>query len=607
MAASALLHHAARPRAWVCRQCLLRQAGPRFPVRPITQGHLRKTIEAEWHWKEQAKEIKAGHKQSFLSMLEERGFVHQIAGTREVLDKLMTEKRIAAYCGVDPTAASLHVGHLLPFMVTFWMYFHGFHAVTVLGGATAKIGDPSGRTTAREHQASATRKANMAQMHIQLKKLWVSVERMARKHGYVREWAWRRALMNNNEWLGKLDVVEFLRVMGPAMRLGPMLSRDTVKTRQSSGDGMSFGEFSYPVLQAWDWWHLFSRNGIQLQIGGQDQFGNIVAGIDAINHIRRSTIDPVIGPKVFDRKNPANDYLKAPYGLTVPLLTTSSGQKFGKSAGNAVWLSPELTSSFDLYGFWVGTSDADVERYLKLFTFLPLSTISKVVEEHKLDPSKRIAQHLLAREFLDLVHGSEAAERAALQHQSLFGRPSQPNKTSGASDLKDSPSGASDLKDSQGKPLRASDSRYFVNVSSGNKYAAQVTAENAPALGAFLPRSLVYNSSFPKVLYAAGLVASKSEGFRLVQNQGAYVAGKPSQVASMGDSLKWTPIKYHDAGIPERFIFDENQLMLRIGKWKIKVITVIPDEEFAAKGLSCPGWNAEEGREETKSNGSEID
>ncbi|KKY13332.1 putative tyrosyl-trna mitochondrial precursor (tyrosine-trna ligase) [Diplodia seriata] len=602
MAASALLHHAARPRAWVCRQCLLRQAGPRVPVRPITQGHLRKTIEAEWQWKEQAKEIKAGHKQSFLSMLEERGFVHQIAGTRKVLNNVMTDKRIAAYCGVDPTAASLHVGHLLPFMVTFWMYLHGFHAVTLLGGATAKIGDPSGRTTAREHQASATRKANMAQMHIQLKKLWNSVERMGRKHGYVREWAWRRALMNNNEWLNKLDVVEFLRVMGPAMRLGPMLSRETVKKRQQSGDGMSFAEFSYPVLQAWDWWHLFSSpNGVQLQIGGQDQFGNIVAGIDAINHIRHNNNDPVIGPKIYDPKKPAQDYLKAPYGLTVPLLTTSSGEKFGKSAGNAVWLSPEMTSSFDLYGFWVGTSDADVERYLKLFTFLPLPTISKVVEEHKLDPSKRIAQHLLAREFLDLVHGSEVAERTAAQHQSLLGRPSQPT------DASNETSDAFDLEDSRGKPLRASDPRYFANAASGNKFAPKVTAENAPFLGTFLPRSLVYDCSFAKILYAAGLVASKSEGWRLVSNQGAYVAGKPSQVAAMGDSLKWTPIKYHDSGIPEKFIFDENQLMLRIGKWKIKIITIIPDEEFAAKGLTCPGWNAEEGRPEKEGRGSKED
>lgn len=139
----------------------------------------------------------------------------------------MTNKRIGAYCGVDPTAPSLHVGHLLPFMVIFWMYLHGFHAVTVLGGATAKIGDPIGRTTPREQQAAATRKTNMALMHIQLKKLWESVERIGRKHGYVREWAWRRALMNNNTWLNKLDIVEFLKTMGSGIRLGPMLSRDT--------------------------------------------------------------------------------------------------------------------------------------------------------------------------------------------------------------------------------------------------------------------------------------------------------------------------------------------------------------------------------------------
>lgn len=291
--------------------------------------------------------------------------------TRKTLNQVLTHKRIGAYCGVDPTAASLHVGHMLPFMVIFWMYLHGFPAYTVLGGGTAKIGDPTGRTTAREKQHSSIRKANMGQMHVQLKKLWVGVERMGRKHGYVREWAWRRALVNNSEWLHKIDIVEFLRVIGTGFRLGPMLSRDTVKLRQESGDGMSFAEFSYPVIQAWDFWHLFHRNGVQLQVGGQDQFGNIVAGIDAVNHIRSTIADPAVVDKVVDRKKPSTDYLKAPYGLTVPLLTTSSGAKFGKSAGNAIWLNPEMTSSFDLYAVGAFCSDPTItlpadELYLVL-------------------------------------------------------------------------------------------------------------------------------------------------------------------------------------------------------------------------------------------------
>ncbi|OJD33731.1 tyrosyl-trna synthetase [Diplodia corticola] len=582
MIVSALVQHAARPRAWVCRQCQLRLPAPRLSARPITQGHLRKTIEAEWHWKEQAKEIQAGRKQAFLSFLEERGFVQQVVGKREDLDSLMTAKRIGAYCGVDPTAPSLHVGHLLPFMVIFWMYLHGFHAITLLGGATAKIGDPTGRTTDRDHQASALRKANMAQMHVQIKRLWVSVERVGRKYGYMREWAWRRALMNNNEWLSRVDIVEFLRVMGPAMRLGPMLSRDTVKLRQQAGVGMSLGEFTYPALQAWDWWHLFSRNDVQLQIGGQDQFGNILAGIDAINHVKKANLDPALTEKLADPRK--KGVLKSAFGLTVPLLTTSSGEKFGKSAGNAIWLSKEMTSSFDLYAFLVRTSDADVERYLKLFTFLPLSTIKKVVQEHELDPSKRLAQHLLAREFVDLVHGEAAAEATAAQHQAYFGKqpppPAVPETTSDA------------------VPGRPGDPKNFINVTSGNKFAPQVTAANAPDMNVLLPESLVYGSNFAKVLWSAGLVASRSEGHRLVVNQGAYVGGEPSSIAPMGDSLKFTPIKHGQNGIPEKFIFDENQLLIRIGKWKVKAITIIPDKEFAAKGLTAPGWNAEEGRPE---------
>ncbi|GME64443.1 putative tyrosyl-tRNA mitochondrial precursor (tyrosine--tRNA ligase) protein [Neofusicoccum parvum] len=594
MAPSALVRHAVRPRAYVCRQCQLRQAAPRTPVRFISQGTIRKTIEAEWQWKEQAKEIEAGRKQAFLSMLEERGYIKQIAGDRKVLDKVMTNKRIGAYCGVDPTAPSLHVGHLLPFMVIFWMYLHGFSAYTLLGGATAKIGDPIGRATAREEVATSTRKTNMVLMHMQLKKLWMSVERMGRKHGYVREWAWKRALVNNNTWLQGLDVIEFMKTIGTGFRLGPMLSRDTVKLRQANGEGMSFAEFSYPILQAWDWWHLFNRNRVQLQVGGSDQYGNIVAGIDAINYIRNTIPDPEVQERVLDLKKPQNDYLKAPYGLTVPLLTTSSGEKFGKSAGNAVWLSPELTPSFDLYGFWVRTSDADVERYLKLFTFLPLSTIATVIEEHKIDPSKRLAQHLLAREFIELAHGPIAAEKTAQEHKQIFGRPLQRQETPA------NPEGTA--TDENQEPLHASDKRNFINMSSGNKSAPIVSWESAPSVNVFLPKSLVYNATFPKVLHSAGLTASRSEAHRLVTNQGAYVGSRPGQIGGMGDEVKFTPIKHTAVGMPEKYIFDENQLMIRIGKWKVKVITIIPDEEFAAKGLSVPGWDGELGRptEESK-------
>lgn len=373
--------------------------------------------------------------------------------------------------------------------------------------------------------------------------------------------------------------------------LSCLTSPPSVKLRQANGEGMSFAEFTYPILQAWDWWHMYHRNGVQLQVGGSDQYGNIIAGIDAINYVRDTILDPVVREAVWDLEKPQNNYMKDPYGLTVPLLTTSSGEKFGKSAGNAIWLSPEMTPSFDLYGFWIRTSDADVERYLKLFTFLPLSTISKAVEEHKLDPSKRLAQHLLAREFVELVHGPIAAEETAAQHKSIFGRPPKPDQTAATEAQQDA---TVDQKSS----LHRSDKRHFINMTSGNPSAPITSWENAPSINVFLPRSLVYNTTFPRLLYSAGLVASKSEGWRLVSNQGAYVGSRPGQVGGMGDELKFTPIKHPDKGMPERYIYDDNQLILRVGKWKVKVITILPDEEFAAKGIKVPGWNVEEGRPE---------
>jgi tyrosyl-tRNA synthetase len=279
---------------------------------------------------------------------------------RDELENLLTSKRVGAYCGVDPTASSLHVGHIVPFMVLFWMYLHGFQAVTLLGGGTVKLGDPTGRTTARSKLENRERKTNIALMHIQLKSIWAHVETLGSKHGYKRDKTWKRALLNNSVWLNKLPAIDIFSELGPAFRMGALMSRDSwaspfviagcgsmltmpsVKTRMESGDGMSFAEFSYPIVQAWDWWHMYSSIGVQLQIGGADQYGNIISGIDGVKHMAKN--HPHQDIRVPDE---AEDW--EPMGLTVPLLTTSSGEKFGKSAGNAVWLSQEMTSAFDLY------------------------------------------------------------------------------------------------------------------------------------------------------------------------------------------------------------------------------------------------------------------
>jgi tyrosyl-tRNA synthetase len=227
-------------------------------------------------------------------------------------------------------------------MALFWMYLHGFQAITLLGGATVKLGDPTGRTTARDKMDSRVRKANIALMHGQLKSIWSHVEALGNKHGYKWDRSWKRALLNNNVWLNKVPAIDMLSLLGPALRMGPLLSRDSVKTRMESGDGMSFAEFSYPVVQAWDWWHMYASLGVQLQIGGADQYGNIISGIDGVKHIAKTHPH-------HDVRIPEEEENWEPMGLTVPLLTTSSGEKFGKSSGNAVWLSQEMTSAVDLY------------------------------------------------------------------------------------------------------------------------------------------------------------------------------------------------------------------------------------------------------------------
>lgn len=261
---------------------------------------------------------------------------------RDNLNNLMNAKRIGAYVGVDPTAASIHVGHMVPFMALFWMYLHGYETISLIGGATARVGDPTGRTTQREKIDSIDRKANVTHMHLQLKGIWMHVEELGRKYGYHAHRSWKRAVLNNNVWLNKATVPEILMLMGGGLRMGSLMSRDSVKSRMESQEGMSFSEFCYPLLQAWDWWHMYQSRSIQLQIGGADQFGNIITGIEGVKHVARTHPHN-------DVRVPEEEQNWEPMGFTVPLMTTSSGEKFGKSAGNAVWLNLEMTSAFDLY------------------------------------------------------------------------------------------------------------------------------------------------------------------------------------------------------------------------------------------------------------------
>lgn len=520
--------------------------------------YLAKIADAEIMWQDKASRIRSGQQKSMLTILEERGLIQTVTGHRQWVDKMMTDKRLGAYVGIDPTAASLHVGHLIPLMSIFWMFLHGYHTVSLLGGATSKIGDPTDRLTTREKEHSSIRTANMVKMHLQLKKLWFNVEQYGIRHGFEKEWAWHRELVNNNEWWNKLPMLEVLQVMGPGVRLGSMLARDTVKNKMSKGDGMSFAEFTYPVMQAWDWWHMYRTKGIQVQIGGSDQFGNITAGIDAVKYVAAHHPDPV-----------AREEARAvgePFGFTGPLLTTASGQKFGKSAGNAIWLDNEETSAFQLYGYFLRTSDLDVEKYLKMFTFLPLEEITALVEEHKKSPEQRKAQHKLAREFLELVHGEHEAKMAESQHRTLFSK------------------GA-------GQPL--------LSEIDADAKAGIVTPNNRPKVNVKLPRNIIYQKSISKVLYAVGLVSSGSEGHRLVESKGAYVGGRnPSTPTAMNDGgIAWVAIKNWAPEELKTFLIHDDLLLFRRAKHDVRIVQVVSDEEYVMSGEKFPGMKASWKRE----------
>lgn len=209
-----------RPQSsYICWSCQQKRA--------ISTTWLTKQKEAKEQWATFATEIRAKKRKSMLSILEERGFIHAIAGERNAVDKLMIDKRIGVYCGVDPTAASLHVGHMLPFMALFWMHIHGFHTISLIGGATGAIGDPTGRTTDRPLMTSTERKANITAIHYQLKRVWMNLEVLAKNHGYPYEKYWRRGIDNNSVWWNNVTFIEVLKLLGRGLRLGPMLTRDT--------------------------------------------------------------------------------------------------------------------------------------------------------------------------------------------------------------------------------------------------------------------------------------------------------------------------------------------------------------------------------------------
>jgi tyrosyl-tRNA synthetase len=317
-----------------------------------------------------------------LQTLTARGFVQDLTPG---LDERLRAGRITGYIGFDPTAASLHVGSLVPVMGLAWLQRFGHTPIALVGGGTGLVGDPSGKRKERPVLAPDEIDRNAQALGRQLARFLAF------------EGANAARLRNNADWLRTLRLIDFLRDSGKHFTVGYMLQKESVRSRLETG--ISFTEFSYMVIQAHDFWHLNRTDECELQMGGSDQWGNITAGIELV--ARRE------GRQV--------------HGLVFPLITTATGTKFGKSEAGNVWLDPARTSPYQFYQFWVNTDDRDVERYLKLFTFLRLDRIEAALAEHAADPGQRVAQRLLAREVTATVHGEAAAEQAVATTSAMFG------------------------------------------------------------------------------------------------------------------------------------------------------------------------------------------
>ena len=324
-----------------------------------------------------------------IEILEKRGFIE--AKTHDLeLSEYIQSGDVTCYIGFDPTASSLHVGSLVPIMSLAHMQRHGHRPIALVGGGTGLVGDPSGKTEMRQMLTIDQVNENVQGLKRQLSR-------------FIDFNDGKALLLNNADWLTKLEYIPFLRDIGRHFSVNRMIKAESCRSRMESEDGLSFIEFNYMVLQAYDFLELCGKHGCRLQMGGSDQWGNIVAGIDLIRRMRGESA----------------------FGVTFPLITTSSGAKMGKTAAGAVWLDPERTSPYDYYQFWVNSDDRDVRRFLALFTFLPMDEIAAVdrLEGAELNSAKAV----LAFEATGLAHGYDEAQKAFRAAREMFGARSLPD------------------------------------------------------------------------------------------------------------------------------------------------------------------------------------
>jgi tyrosyl-tRNA synthetase len=377
-------------------------------------------------------------------LLQGRGFVQD--ATPGLAERLR-EGPITAYVGFDPTADSLHVGNLVPVMGMAWLQRLGHTPIALVGGGTAMVGDPSGKRTERPVLTLEQIDRNAQSLARQLRRFLAFEGSNAAR------------LRNNADWLRELQLMAFLRDTGRHFGVGYMLQKESVRSRLETG--ISYTEFSYMLIQAYDFWHLFRTERCELQMGGSDQWGNITAGTWLVDKRERRQV----------------------HGLVFPLITTASGAKFGKSESGNVWLDPERTSPYHFYQYWLNTDDRDVERYLKLFTFLTLDRIAATMAAHAADPGRREAQRVLAREVTATVHGEAAAEQAIRTSAALFGGPGE---------------------------------------SAGPSAEALAEMPERRVSRAQLPEGL----PVVEVLVASGLASSKADARRGIQGKGFYLNGQ---------------------------------------------------------------------------------
>jgi tyrosyl-tRNA synthetase len=378
--------------------------------------------------------------------LEWRGLVAQTTD-REALTKELSSAPVKFYIGFDPTAPSLHVGNLVVILVMRRFQLAGHLPIALVGGATGLVGDPSGRNEERTLNDESVVEEWVENIRKQLAKF---LDFDSKKNAAV--------MANNLDWTKPVSALEFLRDIGKHFSVNQMLAKDSVSSRLESG-GISYTEFSYQVLQAFDYLELYRRDNCKLQLGGSDQWGNIVAGLDLIRKVEGGSA----------------------HAFTIPLMAKSDGSKFGKTAGGSVWLDLEMTSPYAFYQFWINTEDADVEKYLKVFSFKDRTEIERLIETVKTNPGAREAQRELARELTTLVHGSSECEKVEAASKALFGQ--------------------GELNELDEKTLAA-------------------------ALSQLPKTSIAKGEAFPSwvdLLTATGVVDSKSAARRIVKENGAYL------------------------------------------------------------------------------------